>query len=60
MPSRNNLSAQRCATAPAGRHSDGGGLILAKQDTGAGQWLYRYQTAGRRREMGLGAYGLVA
>lgn len=47
-------------SAPAGRHSDGGGLILSKQNSGAGQWLYRYQLAGRRREMGLGPFPTVS
>lgn len=36
-------------------HADGSGLYLAVKASGAKSWMYRYQIAGRRREMGLGA-----
>ncbi|MFC0205871.1 tyrosine-type recombinase/integrase [Novosphingobium soli] len=41
--------------AKPGMHADGGGLYLSVKSSGAKSWLYRYQIAGRRREMGLGA-----
>lgn len=41
--------------AKPGMHADGGGLYLSVKLSGAKSWLYRYQIAGRRREMGLGA-----
>lgn len=36
-------------------HADGNGLYLYVKDGGAKSWIFRYQLAGRRREMGLGA-----
>lgn len=42
-----------------GRHGDGDGLELHKKGD-AGKWLYRYSFAGKRREMGLGAYPAVS
>lgn len=45
---------------PPGMHGDGGGLYLRVQVTSgdriAKSWLVRYRRAGRRRDMGLGAY----
>jgi integrase len=45
---------------PPGMHGDGGGLYLRVQVTAGGRiaksWLVRYRHAGRRRDMGLGAY----
>ena len=41
--------------AKPGMHADGSGLYLAVKASGAKSWMYRYQIAGRRREMGLGA-----
>ena len=45
---------------PPGMHGDGGGLYLRVQVTSgdriAKSWLMRYRHAGRRRDMGLGAY----
>ena len=50
----NWLSARAAATLGEGTHADGGGLYL--QVRGASRaWLYRFQLAGRRREMGLGS-----
>ncbi|MGH7098820.1 MAG: tyrosine-type recombinase/integrase [Stellaceae bacterium] len=43
------------AKGPAVLH-DGSGLFLRVTETGAKRWTYRYQIAGRRREMGLGSY----
>ena len=39
-----------------GTHADGKGLYLQVAGTGTKSWLYRYQLAGRRRNMGLGGY----
>jgi integrase len=35
---------------------DGGGLYLRVTASGAKSWVFRYQIAGKRRDMGLGAY----
>jgi integrase len=35
---------------------DGGGLYLRVSATGAKSWVFRYQIAGRRRDMGLGPF----
>jgi Arm DNA-binding domain len=48
------LTARKVETARAGRHSDGGGLLLDVKATGKASWLFRYQIGGRRRDMGLG------
>jgi hypothetical protein len=53
--SLNKLSALFVKTAPAGKHSDGGGLWLVKREDGGGQWVLRVTVHGRRREMGLGS-----
>ena len=50
------LSARKVATAPAGRHSDGKGLMLLVKKSGAKSWVFRYQLNGKRRDMGLGPY----
>jgi integrase len=44
----------------AGKHSDGGGLWIFKNDQGGGKWVLRVHVHGRRREMGLGAYPRVS
>lgn len=57
----NWLSAKGVAAAKDGTHADGGGLYLVVRGT-ARSWIYRFQMAGRRREMGLGSavvYGLA-
>ena len=54
------LSARKVATAPAGRHSDGKGLMLLVKNSGARSWVFRYQLNGRRRDMGLGPYPEVS
>jgi len=43
-----------------GYYSDGGNLVLQVTGTGAKSWLFRYQNAGRKREMGLGPLHLVS
>ena len=50
-----NLTAITIKAAGDGRLQDGGGLMLDKIGAG-GKWTYRYSIAGRRREMGLGAF----
>jgi integrase len=37
-----------------GRHADGGGLYLDIAKSGSRSWVFLYQRAGKRREMGLG------
>jgi hypothetical protein len=48
------LTARGVATKPKGLWADGGGLYLQVSATGARSWIFRYQLAGRRRDMGLG------
>lgn len=45
--------------AKTGVHADGGGLYLCVKSGGTKSWIFRYQLAGRRREMGLGSLGIV-
>jgi len=48
------ISTKAVQAAGDGDHSDGGGLVLRVQGTGA-SWVFRYTSpAGKRREMGLG------
>ncbi|MYD71131.1 MAG: DUF4102 domain-containing protein [Acidobacteria bacterium] len=53
------LSAAFVRSAPPGRHADGNGLYLFVQPTGTRSWVQRIVIRGRRRELGLGAAGLV-
>jgi integrase len=56
MPKRaKGITAAGVKSLPPGSYTDGGGLILLVRGPAARFWLYRYQVAGRRREMGLGA-----
>jgi integrase len=50
------LSVRKVETAPAGRYTDGRGLMLVVKPSGARSWVLRYQLDGRRRDMGLGPY----
>jgi integrase len=51
----NKLTARTLSTVTKpGRHSDGGGLYLNVTESGAKSWLFMYEIAGRRRELGLG------
>ena len=50
------LSARKVETAKPGRHGDGRGLFLYVKPSGSRSWVLRYQTQGRRRDLGLGAY----
>ncbi|WP_420605616.1 Arm DNA-binding domain-containing protein [Novosphingopyxis sp.] len=40
----------------AGRYSDGDGLILILNKSGKASWIVRVQSAGRRRDIGIGPY----
>ena len=53
------LSAAFVRSAPPGKHADGNGLYLFVQPTGTRSWVQRIVIRGRRRELGLGAAGLV-
>jgi len=48
------LATQKIKHAKEGMHSDGNGLYLRVQASGAKSWIFRYQINGRRREMGIG------
>ncbi|UHC19447.1 tyrosine-type recombinase/integrase [Methylobacterium currus] len=49
------LSARAVATqTKPGRHSDGGGLYLIVDPSGAKRWLFIYRRDGKQKEMGLG------
>lgn len=54
------LSARFVNTAPPGRHTDGGGLYLVVDPSGARRWLLRLVVRGRRRDFGLGSASLVS
>jgi integrase len=51
------LTAVTVRNAKPGRYGDGGGLFLLVREGGAKFWLFRYRTAGKMREMGLGRAG---
>ena len=52
----NRMNAAEVKNAQPGKHSDGGGLWLVRQDSGSAQWVLRVTVHGRRREMGLGSF----
>lgn len=60
MRATNRLTAKGVASAPPGKHADGGNLWLFKREDGGAQWVLRVTIHGRRREMGLGAYPAVS
>ena len=53
------LAAAFVRSPPPCRHADGNGLYLFVQPTGTRSWVQRLVGRGRRRELGLGAAGLV-
>ncbi|HEY0649599.1 Arm DNA-binding domain-containing protein, partial [Phenylobacterium sp.] len=53
----NRLKAKQVETLGPGRHADGGGLYLDRDDGGRSRWLFMWTRQGKRREMGLGAAG---
>lgn len=62
MPKRAaGLSARAVQTMKApGMFADGDGLYLQVTASGAKSWVFRYQLAGRRRDMGLGPLSAVS
>ena len=55
---RNKLTQTKLkASLNAGLHSDGDGLYLRVTPTGTRNWTFLYIRDGKRREMGLGAFG---
>ena len=53
------LSARKAETVvKPGYHSDGDGLYLVVDKSGARRWAFIYHSRGKRREMGLGRMGL--
>jgi len=57
----NRLSARAVASAARpGYVADGGGLYLQISFSGTKAWVFRYERAGRRREMGLGSAAIVS
>lgn len=54
------LKASMIKKAPPGRHTDGGGLYLVVDPSGASRWLLRITVQGRRRDFGLGSTSVVS
>lgn len=54
------LNPRKVATAGPGKYEDGGGLRLVVSKAGAKKWVLRFTINGKRREMGLGSFPLVA
>ena len=56
------LTEQKCKSIlrTAGKYGDGGNLWFVVGDSGKAKWVLRVQVAGKRREMGLGAYPIVS
>ncbi|PRY79510.1 uncharacterized protein DUF4102 [Yoonia maritima] len=54
------LTAAFVKVAPAGRHTDGGGLYLQVDDSGAKRWLLRITVKKRRRDYGLGSATVIS
>ena len=56
------LNARFVEKASPGRHTDGGGLYLVVDNSGARRWMLRLtiRGTGRRREYGLGSTRLVS
>ncbi|HJO50434.1 MAG TPA: integrase arm-type DNA-binding domain-containing protein [Sulfitobacter pontiacus] len=54
------LNAAFVRKAAPGRHSDGGGLYLKVDPSGARRWILRTVVRGRRRDYGLGSASLVS
>jgi len=48
------LSARQVDTLPPGSHSDGGNLYLRVREAGSRAWVFRYKSAGKAIELGLG------
>jgi integrase len=50
------LTVKQIENLKEGKHPDGGNLYLFVSPTGGKSWVCRFMLAGKRREMGLGAY----
>lgn len=59
MPALNRLSAVAVKAAPPGKHHDGGGLYLIREQEGSARWAFRYKINKRDRWMGLGSYPVI-
>ncbi|WP_347919121.1 integrase arm-type DNA-binding domain-containing protein [Paracoccus marcusii] len=59
MRATNRLSAKGAASLAGGKHADGAGLWLVKEERARGKWVLRVTVHGRRREMGLGPFPAV-
>lgn len=53
------LNAAFVKKAPPGRHTDGGGLYLQVDPSGARRWVLRVMVHGKRRDFGLGSATLI-
>jgi integrase len=53
----NRLKAKQVETLGPGRHADGGGLYLDRDEQGRSRWIFLWSRNGKRREMGLGPAG---
>lgn len=57
----NKLSARTAATLmKPGRHSDGGGLYLVVDASGAKRWVFLFRWEGKLKELGLGGINMVS
>lgn len=50
----NRLKSRQVETLGPGRHADGGGLYLDRDENGRSRWVFMWTRNGKRREMGLG------
>ncbi|MGB9014115.1 MAG: Arm DNA-binding domain-containing protein [Methylovirgula sp.] len=58
---QNRLSARAAATvAKPGRHSDGNGLYLVVDRSGARRWIFMFRWGGKLKELGLGGLSAVS
>lgn len=53
----NRLKSKQVEALRQGRHADGGGLYLDKDQQGRSRWVFMWARNGKRREMGLGSAG---
>jgi hypothetical protein len=54
------LNARFVKNAPTGRHTDGGGLYLVVDKSGARRWLLRIMVHRKRRDFGLGSFPVIS
>lgn len=50
----NRLKSKQVESLGPGRHADGGGLYLDRDEHGRSRWVFMWKRNGKRREMGLG------